>query len=157
VATGKEKKIRIESSSGLSAAEVEKMRRDAESHAGEDKKKRELIDARNKADQMVYTIEKLLKDNASKISDADKTPIQAAVEKVKQAASKDDVGAINQAISELEQASHAMAQHLYKQGGDGGAGSAGGGPSGGPDGGDGQSGAGKGKDDVIDAEFEVKK
>jgi molecular chaperone DnaK len=157
VATGKEKKIRIESSSGLSAAEVEKMRRDAEAHAGEDKQKRELIDARNKADQMVYQIEKLLKDNASKISDADKTPIQAAVEKVKQAASRDDVAAINQAISELEQASHAMAQHLYKQGGEAGPGGAGGGPTGGPDGSDGQGGGGKGKDDVIDAEFEVKK
>jgi molecular chaperone DnaK len=157
VATGKEKKIRIESSSGLSAAEVEKMRRDAEAHAGEDKQKRELIDARNKADQMVYQIEKLLKDNASKISDADKTPIQAAVEKVKQAASRDDVAAINQAISELEQASHAMAQHLYKQGGEGGPGGAGGGPTAGPDGNDGQGGGGKAKDDVIDAEFEVKK
>ncbi|MBY0526167.1 MAG: molecular chaperone DnaK [Gemmataceae bacterium] len=146
--TGKEQKIRIESSSGLSPAEVEKMRREAESHAEDDRKKRELIDERNKADQMVYQMEKLLKDNAGKVSDADKAPIQSAIEKVKQAASKDDVGAIRQALGELEQASHAMAQHLYKQ-------QAGGGP--GPEAGAAPSGDGKGKEDVIDAEFEVKK
>jgi len=148
--TGKEQKIRIESSSGISQADVERMRREAESHADEDKKKRELIDARNQADQMIWQLEKLLKDNADKISEPDKAPIKAAIEKVKQAASKDDVNAIKQAIGELEQASHAMAQHLYKQQPPGGAGAA---PGGAPPG-DGQ---GKGKDDVIDAEFEVKK
>jgi molecular chaperone DnaK len=153
--TGKEQKIRIESSSGLSSAEVEKMRRDAESHADEDKRKRELIDARNKADQMVWQMEKLLKEHAGKLSDADKAPIQAAIDKVKQAKDGQDLNAINQAISELEQASHAMAQHLYRQppGGDGGA-------AGGPGSQAGQSGDGAakgGKDDVIDAEFEVKK
>ena len=78
--TGKEQKIRIESSSGLSQAEVEKMRREAESHADDDKRKRELIDARNEADQLIWQMEKLLKDNADKISDADKAPIQAAIE-----------------------------------------------------------------------------
>jgi molecular chaperone DnaK len=153
LATSKEKKIRIESSSGLTQADVEKMRRDAEQHADEDKRKRELIDARNHADQMVYQMEKLLKDNADKLSDADKAPIQAAIEKVKQAASRDDANAIKQAIGELEQASHAMAQHLYsKQGAPAGAAaSSGAAPSG-------EDGAGKsGKDDVIDAEFEVKK
>jgi molecular chaperone DnaK len=154
--TGKEQKIRIESSSGISPADVEKMRREAESHADDDKQKRELIDARNTADQLVYQIEKMLKESADKISDADKTPITAAVEKVKQAASRDDVAAIKQAIGELEQASHAMAAHLYK----GGQGGAGPGPSGGPSSGpsgDGQGGPGKGRDDVVDAEYEVKK
>src|SRR5207237_10029873 len=77
--TGKEQKIRIESSSGLSSGEVEKMRREAESHADEDKRKRDLINARNKADQMTWQIEKLLKENAEKISDADKAHIQAAI------------------------------------------------------------------------------
>src|SRR5262249_15723682 len=146
--TGKEQKIRIESSSGLSQSEVEKMRRDAESHADEDRKKRELIDARNQADQMIWQIEKLLKENADKISDSDKAPIQAAIEKVKQVASKDDDNAIRQAINELQQASHAMAQHLYSKGGAGP-----GAPRAEPSG-DGGA-AGKGKDDVIDAEFEV--
>jgi len=154
--TGKEKKIRIESSSGLSQAEVERMRKDAEANAESDHKKRELIDARNHADQMVYQIEKLLKENADKITEDSRKPIQAAVEKVKQAASKDDVAAIRQAISELETASHAMAQHLYGQGSQGpAAGGSTGGMGGGPKaGGDGQE---KGKEDVIDAEFEVKK
>jgi molecular chaperone DnaK len=151
--TGKEQKIRIESSSGISAADVDKMRREAELHADDDKKRRDLIDARNKADQMVYQIEKLLKENADKISDADKAPIQSAVERVKQAASKDDLAAINQAVAELETASHAMAQHLYSKGQ---AAPGGPGPGAQPSG-DGHAGGGKGKDDVIDAEFEVKK
>jgi molecular chaperone DnaK len=145
--TGKEKKIRIESSSGLSQGEVEKMRREAESHADEDKQKRELIDARNQADQMIYQMEKMLKEHAAKITDADRAPIQAAIERLKQAASKDDPKAIRQAIDELQQASHAMAQHLYSQQKPE-AGATGPAP------GDGES---KGKDDVIDAEFEVKK
>jgi molecular chaperone DnaK len=154
VATGKEQKIRIESSSGLNQSEVEKMRREAESHADDDKRKRELIDARNGADQLIWQMEKLLKDSADKITDADKAPIQAAIERLKQAASKDDVADINRAIDELRQASHAMAQHLYKQQPPPGAGPSG--PEGTPPGGDGKSG-GQGKEDVIDAEFEVKK
>jgi molecular chaperone DnaK len=153
--TGKEKKIRIESSSGLSASEVEKMRRDAESHASEDKHKRELIEARNEADNRIYQIEKLLKEHADKLSEGDKRPIQSAVEKLKQAASGDDVNAIRTALSELEQASHAMAQHLYRSQQQPGGGP---GPQQAPPG-DGQQagGGGQGKDDVIDAEFEVKK
>jgi molecular chaperone DnaK len=150
--TGKEKKIRIESSSGLSSSDVERMHREAESHAEEDRKKRELIDARNQADQIIYQMEKLLRDNKDKITDTDKAPIQAAIERVRQAASRDDVNAIRQAIDELQQASHAMAQHLYAQQG---------GPSGGPGPGAQTTGDGKtpgeGKEDVIDAEFEVKK
>src|SRR5207302_836832 len=91
--TGKEAKIRIESSSGLSKDEVEKMRRDADSHADEDKNKRELADLRNEADQTIWQIEKLLKDNAGKISEGDKAPVNAAIEKVKQAASATDTNA----------------------------------------------------------------
>src|SRR5216683_4566815 len=78
--TGKEQKIRIESSSGISAADVEKMRREAETHAEDDRRKGDLIDARNSADQMVWQMEKLLKENAEKISDSDKAPIQAAID-----------------------------------------------------------------------------
>lgn len=152
VGTGKEKKIRIESSSGISASDVEKMRKEAESHADDDKRKRELIDARNKADQMIYQIEKLLKEQAAQVTDADKSALQAAIEKLKQVASKDDAAAINAGISELEQASHAMAQHLYNRQQAGAAPGAGATPGAG-----GESAAGKGKDDVIDAEYEVKK
>jgi molecular chaperone DnaK len=153
--TGKEQKIRIESSSGLSSAEVEKMRRDADSHADEDKRRRELIDTKNQADQMVWQIEKLLKDQGDKISDADKAPIQAAIDRVKEAAKGDDVNAIKRAVNDLQQASHAMAQHLYSRGQGGPGAGPGGGAEPGPDVGDGRS--GQGKDDVIDAEFEVKK
>jgi len=146
--TNNEKKIRIESSSGLSQAEVERMRKDAESHADEDKRWKELVDTRNMADQVVYQIEKLLRENADKVSESDKAPILSAVERVKKAASGEDVGAIKQAIDELQQASQAMAQHIHRAGA-----SAGAQPSG-----DGaQAGKGGGKDDdVIDAEFEVK-
>jgi molecular chaperone DnaK len=146
--TGKEAKVRIESSSGLSPAEVEKMKRDAEAHADEDKRKKELADVRNEADQTVWQVEKLMKDHAGKLSDADKAPITAAVESVKEAAKGTDVNAIRQALNNLQSAAHAMAQHVQRGGG--------GEPS--PDGGRPTGGGGQGgKDDVIDAEFEVKK
>jgi molecular chaperone DnaK len=152
--TGKENHIRIEGSSGMTADEIERMRRDAESHADEDKKKKELIDARNEADSKVYQLEKLLRENGEKIKDADKAPIQSAIEKVKQATAGEDVDALRRAIGDLDQAAHAMSQHLYSQqaGPTGAPGGGETGPSASP-GGDGKS----GKDDVIDAEFEVKK
>jgi molecular chaperone DnaK len=153
--TGKEHQIRIESSSGLSQEEVERMRRDADSHAEEDKRWRELVDARNLADQVVYQMEKLLKEHADKLREGDRGPIQAAIDKVNRVKDGDDANAIKQAIEELQQASQAMAQHLYGQGGPG-AGGGGPGPGPGPSG-DGKGGGGGGKDDVIDAEFEVKK
>ena len=149
--TGKEVNRRIENSSGLSKEEVDKMARDAESHAEEDKQKRELADARNEADQAIWAVEKLLKEHADKLSESDKTPIQAAIEKVKQAASGTDLNAIQQALNNLQTAAHALSQHLGRQGGGGGAA-----PSGGPSPDGGPSRGGK-KDDVIDAEFEVKK
>ncbi|MFL5331368.1 MAG: molecular chaperone DnaK [Gemmataceae bacterium] len=148
--TGKENKIRIEGSSGMTSDEIEKMKRDAEAHADEDKRKRELTDARNEADNRIYQIEKMLKDSGDKIKESDKAPITSAVEKLKRVASGDDLAAIRAAIGELEQASSAMAQHLYAQDQPGA-----GGASPPPPSGDGQSGK-SGKDDVIDAEFEVK-
>jgi molecular chaperone DnaK len=154
VKTNKEAKIRIESSSGLSTDEVERMRRDAEAHAEEDKRKRELADLRNEADQTIWTVEKTLKESGDKIPEGDKAPIQSAIERLKQAASGNDVNAIRQALSNLQSAAHAMAQHFSK-GGEQGGGGPGGGPSGPGPGGDGRG--GQGKDDVIDAEFEVKK
>jgi molecular chaperone DnaK len=145
--TSKEAKIRIESSSGLSKDEVEKMRRDAEAHADEDKNKKELADARNEADTTIWQVEKLMKDNADKLSDGDKAPLNSAIEKVKQAASGTDANAIRQALNNLQSAAHAMTQHVQRQGG-GAAPEAASRPTG-----DGEN---KGKDDVIDAEFEVK-
>jgi molecular chaperone DnaK len=144
--TGKEAKIDIKGSSGLDQAEVERMRKEAEAHAAEDKKKIELINARNEADQTIWMVEKLLKDNADKVSGADKSAIEAAVERCKQAASSNDAQTIKQASSDLKAAAAALGQHLH--------GGAGGGPS---PGGEGPAGGDKGKEDVIDAEFEVKK
>jgi molecular chaperone DnaK len=144
--TAKEAKIEIKGSSGLDQKEVDRMRKEAESHADEDRRKREMIEARNQTDQSVYQIEKLLKEHEGKIGEADKSAIRSAIEKAKQAMSGEDVQAIRQANSDLLAASQALAQFMQRQ--------AGGGPT--PSGGGGGGGA-KGPDDVIDAEFEVKK
>jgi len=147
--TGKEQKIRIEAASGLNSAEVEKMRKEAEAHAEEDRRRRELIDARNQADQLVYQTEKLLKDNGSELTETDRAPLETAITKVKDVMTREDIQAIQRAINELQQTSQAMAQHMQSRqpvGAGAGTGSnARGGPS--------QS----GPDDVIDADFEVKK
>jgi len=147
--TGKEQKIRIEASSGLNQSEIDKMRRDAEDHAGEDKRKRELAESRNQAEQMAYQTEKLMKEMGDKLTENDKAPITAAIEKVRSAAKGEDVGAIKTALDQLQQASYAMSQQLYK-----GAGAQPGGPQ--PGGAEPQAG-GQNKEDVIDAEYEVKK
>lgn len=147
--TGKEQKIRIEASSGLSAAEIDKMRKDAELHAGEDKKKRELAETRNQAEQMAYQVEKLIKEQGDKLAENDKAPLTSAIERVRTAAKGEDVAAMKQAMESLQQASHAMSQQMYKAAQpQGGAEPAGAGPG---------ASADKGKDDVIDAEYEVKK
>ena len=149
--TGKEAKIRIESSSGLSKDEVDKMRRDAESHADEDKRKKELAEVRNEADTTVWQVEKLLKESGDKLSESDRAPVQSAIDRVKQTRDGSDPNAIRQALNNLQSAAHAMAQHL---GGAGGGGPTPGGPGPTPDGSDGRGGAGK--DNIQDAEFEVK-
>ena len=113
--TGKEQKVRIEASSGLSGLEVEKMRKEAEAHAEEDRRRRELIDTRNQADQIIYQMESMLKNNADKLSGADQTPVQAAISRVKEVMAGSDVQAIRRAISELEKAAQAMTQHLQSR------------------------------------------
>lgn len=146
--TGKQQQIRIEGASGLSKEEVERMRREAELHAEEDKRKREFADAKNNAESRIYQIEKMLNEAGDKITEADKAPINAAITKVKDAISRNDLAAVKTATAELEQAASAMAQHLYAKAGSGAT------PSGGPTG---ESGKKDGPDDVIDAEYEVKK
>ena len=152
---GKENKIRIESSSGLSKDEVEKMRRDAESHADEDKKRRELADLRNQADTEIWGIEKLMQEAGSKIGDADKAPVNAAIEKLRDACKGTDKDAIQQALNNLQSAAHALAQHVRCASWRRASPDAGGWPAAGRSGT--QRPHGGGKDDVIDAEFEVKK
>jgi molecular chaperone DnaK len=151
--TGKEQTIHIQSSGGLSKDEIERMKRDAEAHAAEDKTRRELAEARNTAEQRVYQLEKLLEENKDKLSESDRTALQAAIEKVNEAKKQDDVAAINRAIDELQRASQAMAEHLYAGAKPG----PGPGPGPAPGGASPNGGAGAKPDDVIDVEFEEKK
>jgi molecular chaperone DnaK len=151
--TGKEQKITITASSGLSKDEVDRMMKEAESHAGEDKKRREEIELRNRADQAVYGAERLLKDTGDKISASDKSAIESAMEAVKQANAGTDTAAIQRALDQLTQAQHKAAESLYKQQAGGGP-SAGSGQAGGAGGASSgsSSGAGQPAGDVIDAE-----
>jgi molecular chaperone DnaK len=112
--TGKEQKIRIESSSGLSEEEIKKMVREADEHSAEDKKVRELIEAKNHSDSLIYSIEKMLKDNADKVEASEKEKIEAEVASLRKALESGDLDAINQAKSKLEQASHSFAERIYK-------------------------------------------
>jgi molecular chaperone DnaK len=112
--TGKEQKITITASSGLNKEEVERMMRDAESHADEDKRRREVVDARNQADGLIYQIEKTVNENRSRLSAEDITPIETAVTALRQAMQGDDPAAIRHATEQLQSASHRMAETLYR-------------------------------------------
>ncbi len=114
-ATAKEQKITITASSGLSKPEVDRMMREAESHADEDKKRREVTDARNQADGLIYQIEKTLAENKDKVPAADATRIEAAIAALREASQGEDAAAILKGMDELQKASHAMAEALYKQ------------------------------------------
>jgi molecular chaperone DnaK len=146
VKTGKEQRIVIKASSGLSEAEIKRMVGDAEAHAEEDKKFRELVGARNKADATIHTVEKALKEVGDKISDEEKKAASDAVAAVKTAMSGDDREDIEAKTQTLEQASTALLQKMYQQS----AGGAGGGGDAGASGGHTET----AKDDVLDAEFE---
>ena len=146
--TGKEQTIKITASSGLSDAEIEKMVKDAELHSDEDKKKRELIEAKNQADSLVYSTEKTLKDNADKVDDETKTNIEAAIVELKKVMEGDDVEAINKAVEALAQASHKLAEAMYAET------QAGAGDAGATPGAEGATEEPAADDDVVDAEFE---
>ena len=154
-ATNNEQKITITSSSGLAKDEVEKMARDAETHGAEDRKQRDTIEARNRADAMVYNVEKTLKDHRSKIGDAEAKEIEAALEDTKKAMAENDPDRINSTTDRLTTASHKLAEAMYKASSQPGAGAAPGGDGGGsaPGGEGGKDDGGKGKDNVVDAEF----
>jgi molecular chaperone DnaK len=152
--TGKEAKVEIKGSSGLSKEEIDRMQRDAESHAAEDKRKRDLAEARNTAEQRVYQLEKLLDENKEKLSEGDRTALRAAIDKVNEAKKGDDPANIQRAVEELQRASQAMAEHLYAAG----AASPGEPGTGAGDGTAANGGHKEGKaEDVIDVEFEEKK
>jgi molecular chaperone DnaK len=120
-ATGKEQKITISGSSGLSKDDVDKMVRDAESHAAEDKVKREVIDARNAADSLAWSVEKTLNDNREKVPVGEIPKVEQAIAAVREAVKGDDAAAITRATDALQKASHAMAEALYKSQEQGGA------------------------------------
>lgn len=149
--TGKEQAIKITASSGLSKEEIERMKKEAESHAAEDKEARELAEAKNQADTLIYSTESTLKENEDKVDATDKEKINTAKDKLKKAMEGNDAAAIKSAMEELTQASHKLAEAMYAKAAQtqaaGGAGEAAG---------DGAETAESAKaEDVVDADFEV--
>jgi molecular chaperone DnaK len=142
--TGKEQQIRIQASGGLSEADIEKMVKDAEAHATEDKKRRELVESRNQADALVHTTEKSLSEYGSKVGDADRTAIENALSDLKEALKGEDAEAIKAKAQTLAQAAMKLGEAMYaaqQPGSDGGGDAAGGGSG------------GEKTEDVVDAEF----
>jgi molecular chaperone DnaK len=153
--TGKEQSIKITASSGLTEAEIQKLVREAEAHGEEDKKKKELIEARNQADSMAYSAEKNVKEFGDKVDAAEKARIEDAIARVRKVIEGDDINAIKSAQEELTNASHKLAEAMYAKASASQAGAgagAGAGAHGGPSGE--QPGAGKKDEDVVDADFE---
>jgi molecular chaperone DnaK len=136
--TGKEQRITITASSGLDKNDVDRMVRDADSHAAEDKERREAAEARNRADQLVYQTEKTLKESGANLAESDQAPVREALQDVKTAMEKDDVAALRAATERLEKAAYRLSETIYR--------SSAAAPPGGP------TEAPKGADDVIDAE-----
>jgi molecular chaperone DnaK len=147
--TGKEQSIRITASSGLSDEEIKKMVRDAEAHAAEDKKRRELAEARNQLDSLIYTTEKSLKEYGDKIDSGEKQSIEDAMAKAKKAMETNDLDTIKSAQEELTRSSHKLAEAMYAKASKG-AGGAKPGAEAGPQEGPRQ----KAQEDVVDADFE---
>jgi molecular chaperone DnaK len=148
--SNKEQTVRIEQSSGLTESEIERMRKDAEEHAEEDKHKARLAEVRNRAEALCFQTEKLIKEHEGKLSASDKAPLEAAIAKAREMAKSEDVDAIQSAHDSLEQAAHALSKVLYEQ-------TAQRGGAAGEPGAAATAGAATGGDDAIDAEFEVKK
>jgi molecular chaperone DnaK len=151
-ATGKTQAITITASSGLAKDEVEKLVRDGEAHAAEDKKRREVIDLRNQADNLAYSVEKLVAENRGKVQEADARAAEEAVAEARKACEGEDAAAIKACMDKLTKASHKLAEELYRQ-------------TGGPTAGPGAGAAGGPADpgatpppqgDVVDAEYTVK-
>jgi len=145
-ATGKEQRIVIKASSGLSEDEIKRMVSDAEAHAEEDKKFRELVETRNKADGLVHSVEQTLKDLGEKVATEERLKVENALNDLKAVLKDDDKDKIEKKLEALMQASSAIAQQAYaQQSGEGGEGAAAAG---------GAEGSGKDRGDVLDAEFE---
>ncbi len=146
--TGKEQSIKITASSGLSKEEIERMVRDAQSHSEDDKKRKELAEARNQADTLIYATEKNLTEHGDKITEDDKTRIKDAIESLRKAMGGNDASAIQSASQALTTASHKLAEEMYKK-----ASASAAGPTAGGEAGDGSR-SSKPDEKVVDAEFE---
>jgi molecular chaperone DnaK len=146
-ATSKAQTVKIEQSSGLSKDEIERMQKDADAHAAEDKQKRELAETRNQAEHLVYQTEKLMKEHADKLDEGSRAAVQTAMDKVDQTIGGEDVAAIRSAISDLEQATHALSKHMYEAAQQAGAA---------PETAGAAAAGAHADEDVIDAEFEKK-
>jgi len=155
LATAKEQSIQITASSGLSKEEIDRLVKDAELHSEEDKKTKELIEARNQADSLIYATEKSIKDLGEKVDVSTKSNIESAIERLKKSMEGSDANEIRRLSEELTQASHKLAEAMYQQasGASGGAGGAGGAQHGAGQQG-GSTGRGAADDDVVDADFE---
>jgi molecular chaperone DnaK len=145
--SGKEASVQIKQSAGLSEDQINQMRKDAESHADDDRRMLELAEARNRGSHTAYQVEKLMKENESALTEADRGPLERAISKVKDACGRDDAAEIKSATSELEQASQALSKILFEKGQAGG----------GQPQAERSAGGSGGEEDAIDAEFEVKK
>ncbi len=146
--TQREQSIKITASSGLSKEEIDRMVRDAQSHSEEDKKRRQLAEARNQADSLIYGTEKNLTEHGDKVADEEKNKIREAIAEVRKAMEGDDPAAIDSAVQSLTTASHKLAEEMYKK-------ASAGSPGASPTGTDGNGGeASKSDEKVVDAEFE---
>jgi len=151
--TGKEQSISIQPSSGLSEEEIQQMVKDAEAHAQEDEKKKELIEARNQADSVIYSTEKSMSDLGDKLDDSTRQELQTKIQELKNTMEGEDAEAIKNATNELSQASHKLAEQLYQQQSQGGADAGAAGAAGGGAAGSGQSQSSGSDEDVVDADY----
>ncbi len=154
LATGKEQSIRIQASSGLTEEEIQRMIKDAELHAEEDRRRKELAEARNQADSLIYNTEKNIKDLGDKIDEATKKEIEEKIEALKKAKEGEDIQAIKNAQDELMRVAHKVAEMAYKQAAGASASGGAAGATGGETGGSSSSSGGGSDDDVVDADFE---
>jgi molecular chaperone DnaK len=152
IGTGKEHSIRITASSGLSEAEIERMKKDADAHADEDRKRKELVETRNHADSMIYATEKSVRDLGGKVDAETKGKVETEIQNLKKKMESEDVEAIKQGIESLTQASHKLAEMMYAQATKDKDAPGGGGPQ--SEGGAGAGGAKKDDDNVVDADYE---
>ena len=156
MASGKEQSVEIKGSSGLNRDEIDKMRKDAEAHQAEDKKRRELVDLKNQGDNVAYQIDKMLKDQGEKVSGEDRSNIESALSSLREALKGDDAEVIKRSMDALEKASHKVSEAMYKAATEAAAQAQAPPPGAAPSEPKGPKGDDKGGDDIIDAEYEVK-